>query len=174
MTTSTQPPEAKKSDSTGFDRLVFALAWILGGLVIGIYVVLPSLSRSGRSLGIQCVSHLKQVSLAARLYAEDHQGHFPTNWVSLKEQLPVPKVLVCPSDKHHKPAKTWERFTAKNVTYEMVSPGASVGAETNVYLRCPIHGHEAMVDGSVIQGAAFKKAPRDGNAFTSPPPSSPR
>src|SRR5204863_8667799 len=50
-----------------------------------------------RAMAIRCVSNMKQIGLAARLYANDHQNVFPPDLLSMKDELTTPKVLFCPS-----------------------------------------------------------------------------
>ena len=83
-----------------------------------------------------CVSNLKQVSYAFRVWANDHAEKFPwevsperggvrdepfttvavRTYMMLSNELNTPKVLVCPQDRQRVWAKNW-RLTHKNVSY---------------------------------------------------------
>jgi hypothetical protein len=100
-----------------------------------------------------CVSNLRQLSLAARLYATDHEGVFPSRISLMSNELSVTKVLVCPSDPSHQPAESWEEFDpALHLTYQYPGASAREDEPQRVLFRCPFHGHVALGDGSVQLG----------------------
>jgi type II secretory pathway pseudopilin PulG len=97
--------------------------------------LLPSRGRRGeRSTRIRCVNNLKNVALAARIFATDHNDRMPgdffrSNSVDLASldvmkffgmftnELSTPKILWCPEDKHRQEAKSFTNFTTKNISY---------------------------------------------------------
>ena len=107
------------------NREATALTLIELLVVIGIVGVLfavfmPSLSRhSVRAPRITCNNNLKQIGLAFRIFAEDHHGKFPMEIAArdggtkeivefglvvphvlvMSNELSVPKLLNCPSDR---------------------------------------------------------------------------
>ena len=99
--------------------VVIAIIGILAGLL------LPALAQAkSRALSIACVSNLKQIDLAWRLWANDNRDKYPwnlsyTNGGSLgspdwtdhfricSNELSTPKVLLCPSDKLRKAGTNW-------------------------------------------------------------------
>ena len=107
--------------------IVFAVTALLVVLVVSI----PRRSQP-RTARLTCVSNLKQVGLAFRMWANDNDGQFPfavasTNdgtreWIeqgevwrhfsALIKELNTPKVLACPSDPDRPRAVTWEEFTS--------------------------------------------------------------
>lgn len=100
---------------------------------------------------INCVNNLKQVGLAARLWAGDNQGVLPNNFLTMSNELSTTKILVCPSDSIRKAAETFRTFNDSNLSYEMLSPGVLETFPDVVYVCCPIHNIVDMVDGSVHQ-----------------------
>jgi hypothetical protein len=133
----------------GYFGLLLTLPAILAGLM------LPALAKAkDKAQRINCVSNLKQIGLAARMYSNDHKEVFPISFIGLSNDLPNLKVLICPADRNHTVATSWDTFMeSENVTYEFLLPGAK---ETDVaqkpVFRCPIHNNVAMGDGSAVQG----------------------
>jgi len=107
---------------------------------------------SGSSHQTGC-NNLKQIGLGARIYANDHSDSFPPDFLSMSNELNLPKILVCPGDTQHTQASSWAEFDAKNhLTYEYLKPGiAESNALNQVIFRCPIHNTVGMGDGSVHQ-----------------------
>jgi prepilin-type N-terminal cleavage/methylation domain-containing protein len=102
---------------------------VLAIIVILAALLLPALARAKeQARRVKCISNLKQVALAAKTYAMDHEGDFPWhtmpteggtygtstaasawgNFSTLSNELVTPLVLVCPSDGGTKKlANTW-------------------------------------------------------------------
>ena len=118
-------------------------------------MALPALAQAkGKAQSITCVNNLKQMGLAARIYATDHNDTFPSNFLAMKDELNTPKILICPSDPNHAVSATltWENFDPSQSSYEFVTRGlteSTPGVEKKVFFRCKVHGHECMGDGSV-------------------------
>jgi competence protein ComGC len=131
--------------------LVVAPVAIMAGLT------LPALAKAkGKAQSISCVNNLKQMGLAARIYATDHNDAYPPDLLSMKNELVTPKILVCPNDPNHAVtvALTWDNFDPSQSSYDYVTRGltdATPGFEKKVLFRCRIHGHVCMGDGSVMQ-----------------------
>jgi hypothetical protein len=122
-------------------------------------LLLPALAQAkDRAQRITCVNNLKQVGLAARMYASDHKEFFPPDFQSMSQELTTPKILVCPGDRRKVVAQSWGQCTPANIGYEFLQPGAKAqGAEREVIFRCPIHDNECYGDGSVMQGTALNR-----------------
>ena len=140
----------------------------------------PSPAEIAKRQKLNCISNLKCVGLAFRMWSNDHQDAFPFNlstsvggtqelcsrladgfdansflhYCAISNELHSPIILVCKSDSGKTPALNFQHLTASNVTYRVRS-GPDV-AEINakeVLAACPIHGHTLHCDGSVSEGA---------------------
>jgi hypothetical protein len=97
---------------------------------------------------IQCVNNLKTIGLAARIWAADNKDIYPSNFISMTNELGTWAILQCPSDKSRN-VTSWADVAAGNVSYQMDASGI-VGTEPEaVYVECPIHHNLLLVDGSV-------------------------
>jgi prepilin-type processing-associated H-X9-DG protein len=103
---------------------VVELLVIVAAVLILAALALPSLSRSHKSVRIECVNNLKQVGLAFRLWSGDCGDKYPMQALAdeskwsfhlnatngfryfqvMSNELATPKNLVCPADKKRKPA----------------------------------------------------------------------
>jgi hypothetical protein len=130
----------------------------ISGLVILILpaMLLPALAKAkGKAQSINCVNNLRQIGLAARMYANDHRETFPQDFLSMSNELANPRILACPSDNTKTKASDWSSVTPQNISYEILfSRGMKIDASAMArpLLRCPIHGHVCNADGSVMRG----------------------
>lgn len=144
------------AESNGNEEPVAAL---MGPMVVAPVAVmagmaLPALANAKqKAQTIACINNLKQIGLAARVYATDHEDVLPKDFLSMKAELSTPKVLFCPQDAEHAPFATgsWGDLDLTKISYEMVNPGAKESEPEKVYVRCRIHGTECRADGSVVQ-----------------------
>ena len=112
-------------------------------VVIAILIVLAGLLLSGlgkaqaKAKRINCVSNLKSIGLAARMWSNDHGEKFPwqvstsTNgtlelvngpsvsphFLVMSNELNTPKVLVCPTDDKRTKVALWSEFDDKHLSY---------------------------------------------------------
>jgi prepilin-type N-terminal cleavage/methylation domain-containing protein len=114
----------KPVPSPGWQRAFTLIELLVVIAIIAILasLLLPALSKSKlKAERAKCVSNLRQMAVAARLYASDRDGKYPW-WVSVAEggsrtqqlawqhfqvmsnDLGSPKVLVCPSAPNRDPA----------------------------------------------------------------------
>lgn len=115
---------------------------------------------SDRAKSIRCVNNLKQLGLAVRVWATDHDDDFPPDIPSMSQELATPKVLLCPADDLRSEAVDWASYTAANCSYPYHAAAArkAESEPTRVMFSCPIHGHVTLCDGSVQMDVA-KKSP---------------
>jgi hypothetical protein len=151
-----------------------ALIW---GMVLQLSKGMSTMKPKAQS--IQCVTHMKQIGLACRIWSNDNNDQFPFNvstnkggtleWCArdtngfdsglvyhfqvMSNELSSPKILVCPADTTKWPALNFLQLTAQNISYQLRS-GREVDESKprQVLARCPIHGHTLFCDGSVQAG----------------------
>lgn len=100
---------------------------------------------------IACVNNLKQLGLAVRVWATDHNDIFPPDVLTISNEIGSTKVLVCPADEGRQPAPDWASFTPANTSYEYLAPLGSDLEPERVMFMCPLHNNIALGDGSVHQ-----------------------
>ena len=100
---------------------------------------------------ITCFSNLKQISIALRMYAADHQDVYPSSFMQITNELGSPRVLICPVDPQRSGSQ--KKWDSSNISYEFLTPGVE---KTNVLdeavVRCPFHGNVVRGDGTVEMG----------------------
>jgi hypothetical protein len=84
----------------------------------------------------KCINNLKQVGLAARMWANHNKDVLPTDFDQMQAELQDRRVLFCPANEG-------------TLQYELISPGASETDPQVVYARCPLHNKVVLCDGSV-------------------------
>ena len=112
---------------------------------------------------IACINNIKQIGLAARMWAVDHAHVLASDFPTLSYAMPSPKFLVCPGDTNRPIALNWSQLDPGNVSYELISPGASEHDPSVVYVRCRIHDNIGLADGSAqMIGPPLMVIQRDG------------
>jgi hypothetical protein len=109
----------------------------------------PFAMAQDKSQRIQCVSHMKQIVLAARIWANDHKEIMPVDFLTMQNELNSPKILVCPGETNRPVARAWAEFSGSS--YVILSPGIPEGRPEIVFLHCPLHNNVGLCDGSVSQ-----------------------
>jgi len=97
---------------------------------------------------IKCISNIKQIGLAARLWSIDHEDLFPNDFLTMSNELNSPRILICPADSKRLPATNWTQFDTSHVSYQMLSPGVPVTDPNIVFVQCPLHRNIGLTDGS--------------------------
>jgi prepilin-type N-terminal cleavage/methylation domain-containing protein len=113
----TRPNRSRRGGFTLIELLV-----VIGIIIILAALLLPALGRAKESARrVKCLSNLKQTSLGLRLFAQEHEGHYPwhipeddggtygpiaveawRHFLIASNEIDTPKVLVCPSDRETK------------------------------------------------------------------------
>ena len=126
---------------------------------------------------VNCVNNLKQIGLAFRLWAGDHNDKFPFNvstnaggtmelcavggdgfdrnsflhFEVMSNELPVPLILICPQDHSKKAATNWASLGPENVTYRLrYGTNVSEANPRSILAVCPIDGNILYCDGTVL------------------------
>jgi hypothetical protein len=125
----------------------------------------PFAKQKEKALSTACINNLKQIGLAARMWANSHNTNaLPTDWLAMKNELNTPKVLTCPADTGRTPAISWDQFDGSSVSYELPSMAPDERDPYTVYSRCRIHGHIGLTDGSAHSGVKSDRFQQvDGN-----------
>ncbi|MBN2506734.1 MAG: DUF4190 domain-containing protein [Verrucomicrobia bacterium] len=136
----------------------------IAGLVMGycsvvatalmLAVLMPSLDAAkAKAQSTTCLNNIRRIGLAALIYATDHNGVLPPDFLSMSNALASPKILVCPNDTTRTRATDWSTFTPANVSYEYLHPATKeADVRRTAIFRCPFHGHQGYGDGSVTAG----------------------
>ena len=103
-----------------------------------------------------CINNLKQLGLAARVWATDNENVLPPDILSMTNEMTTPKILVCPADTRRQAAASWASWSGANCSYEHLAPSGSDTEPQRVLFRCPIHGHVTLSDGSVQARVAIE------------------
>ena len=126
---------------------------LIGLIAIGFVLLAFSKPRMKRwAESVSCGNYMSSIGFAARVWADDNSNRLADNFLIMSNELATPKVLICPTDRLHKPAASWASFTTNNCSYEILRPGMSDNDLTNAYFRCTIHGHLGFADGTVFDG----------------------
>ncbi len=150
----------------------------LGGTAMVAAMALPALAKAKeKSKSVQCVNNLRQIGLALRIWAGDHDDRFPfqvedqakggtkafcdldsegydrasyRHFQAMANELSTTRILVCPDDESKQPADAFVDLSPETVTYQLrTGPQISDSNPLEVVGLCPIHRHVLRVDGSV-------------------------
>ncbi|MDB6021827.1 MAG: hypothetical protein JWQ04_1684 [Pedosphaera sp.] len=152
-----RPRKMPLQRGSGFLACTGAITGYVGAAV---WILLPFANAKAAYPAGACRANLQQLSIAARIWAGDHDDTYPSNLLSLTNEMSNPGILICPLDPNHKrlPSTVPMTWDATNITYEFLTSGVAESNVTDrtVVFRCPFHGFEVMGDGSVRSGPAIR------------------
>jgi flagellar biosynthesis GTPase FlhF len=102
-----------------------------------------------RAQSIMCMNNMKQIGLAARLWADAHGNVFPPDLASMKNELVTPKILFCPAAPGGVQATDWTQLNPTTISYQFLNPNGNEADPQKTLTMCPIHRHVGLSDGSV-------------------------
>jgi len=134
---------------------------LMGALAIIALVLLPMMAGSHgcKAPRMKCTNNLKNVGLAARIFATDNNDllpgayYFLSNKIdltkldsaryfrTLSNELSTPKILYCPEDKRRKEASSFTNLTSKNISYFIsltaceTNPECILGGDRNMMVN---------------------------------------
>ena len=149
-------PKASRSVENRDERLmskgrIILLSICAGGiLVLVLYGIMVAVARP-RAYSRQCASAVTSICLAAKMWANDHDGIMPTNFICMSNEVNTPKILSCLASRRAS-SSSWADFKPENCTYEIMAPGMRADDTNRAFLRCTIHGHLGYSDSTVFDG----------------------
>jgi hypothetical protein len=106
-------------------------------------MLLPALAKAkARAQGVNCTQNLKQIGLAARMWANDHNEMLPPNYLAMSNEL------ISPTDRSHGRSSDWSTIATSGSSYEYLGAGRRAGDPNEILARCSIHGYVCLDDGS--------------------------
>ena len=126
-----RPRQGAGRSAITLPQVLFATACIAAVVVV---TVLPNLRTRGcYAYRDKCVNNLKNVGLAFRIWATDHDDEFPfnhpgtqiytnteevyRNFEVISNELNSPMILHCPEDGERKRGSNWATLTDRNLSY---------------------------------------------------------
>lgn len=132
------------------NQRIYALA-LIGVMILALLIFVPKVPEllRRRAESLKCANTIVSICCAARLWANDHEGTFPTNFICMSNELVTPKILTCLRERR---TTDWAAFSPTNCTYEIGTPGVHENATNTIFLRCTVHGHLGYPDMTVFDG----------------------
>ena len=118
---------------------------------------------------IECVNNLKQLGLAARIWAGDNDGKYSTSLVAMSNELSRVEILICPSDKARQnyTSLSFSQFQDNMTSYQYLAQPDDETYPECVIAYCPIHHNYLLADGSVQQFnlGTYREVKKDGRLY---------
>jgi prepilin-type processing-associated H-X9-DG protein len=153
---------------------------VLASLLIMAAVLLPSMVRSTTSRSIQCVNNLKQIGLATRVWAGDHDEKYPpqvsgTNggsmdfitgpnvwrhFLVMSNELSNTRVLICPADEGRFRATNFVWMRNSNISFFF-----GIDA-TEANLDMILSGDRNITNGAPLKNGLLELLPKRSTGWT--------
>lgn len=88
-------------------RAAFIVSATIGSFLV-LFLMMPACGRVGCGRGRPCMNNVRQIGLACKQYAIDHDDRLPNRFSDLKEYMPLGKIFFCQSQPIPKEELTWE------------------------------------------------------------------
>jgi prepilin-type processing-associated H-X9-DG protein len=156
---------------------------IIASVIILAAVILPMLAAmKKRDSRLGCISNLKQVNLAFRIWEGDNYNKYPmtvsaTNggameWIAagnvaacfrvMSNELSTPKILICPQDRKHVPSTNWTTdFNNSHISY-FLNPDASEAYPQEIM----VGDDNLAINGAPVQSGLLLLSPIAGVSWT--------
>ncbi|HSY43338.1 MAG TPA: hypothetical protein VK811_05465 [Candidatus Acidoferrum sp.] len=156
---------------------------IIAMLALLVAMLIPILAAAKRrDSRLNCISNLKQVNLALRIWEGDNHNQYPmmvpaTNggameWIAagniaacfqvMSNELSTPKILICPLDRKHVPATNWTTdFNNSHISY-FLNPDASEAYPQEIM----IGDDNLAIDGVPVKSGLVLLSPIAGISWT--------
>lgn len=133
-------------------RIITAVGLAVVFMLVVAAAVFPSFKRHVER--VNCGNQMHVILFASSLmWADEHGGQLPSDFLSMSNLLVTPKILVCPGDHLRQPATDWASFTTNNCSYEIVAPGIYTNDTNVVFLRRKIHGYVGYSDDRIFDAS---------------------
>jgi hypothetical protein len=139
-----------------------------------VYLSMLNTRPRARASRINCVSNLKQVGLAMRLFANDHEDKFPwevpwekggtlelprndptPHFIAVSNELVTPKVLLCSDDRERNRLSSFAGLSRRNLSY-------FIGLEANISnVQSILAGDRNVTGGTLSNGVLVLKTKSD-------------
>jgi hypothetical protein len=129
-----------------------------GGASLPFFRLTPAqtLAATKRGQSSRCLANLRQLGLAATLYANDYRDRLPQRWSDLANSyLADPRFLYCPADPQHPRQTNWAKVDFSAVSYALVATQA-VAWRPEVFARCAVHRHALGTDGRATDARPYE------------------
>jgi len=168
----------------GYVSILFSLV-VLALLLPAVSQVQHRMAQNGERPGggfgerVSCENNLRQIGLAFKVWALEHNDRFPFNvstnaggtmelcspgpdgydqnavahFQVIGNDLGTPNLLVCPNDSSKHAAANFSELQTANITYRLRA-GKDIDSENpqEVLAVCPVHGNKLYCDGNVRKG----------------------
>jgi len=120
---------------------------------------LPAAKRHAEA--VNCGNQMHSILLvASMMWPGEHDGHLPTDFRSMSNELATTKILVCPADHRRQVAAGWSSFSSEHCSYEIVMPGLRKTDTNTVFFRCRIHGYTGYSDDRLLDASGRLVSPQ--------------